>query len=275
MEQDVVREIQSRFDAPQYRGRLGTQVAVRRVPGAGLGGDFHNVCHGGEGRSLIVVGTVLGGGMMAAFAKAVLAGEAAQAGSAPAAPERLWHCLCSTLDRINADARHRIRCAAFHGSFDRSLGRFEYRTAGRIIPIAIGPRQDATLLSSDVPAMGNWKSAAAPALVLDLKRVSRLVVLTEGLASAESPDGRRMLDATGLQLVSKTGRLDPEEQADVLIRRLREHVGPNHVFTEDATVFIVDLSAPACEHGAGMAELLKRSRAAAFDEAADSSIFIG
>jgi serine phosphatase RsbU (regulator of sigma subunit) len=265
----------ARYEPPRCQGHAGAQIAFRRIPGAGFGGDFHSVFLSPEGRLSFVVGTVLEGGLMASFAKAVLAGEAARLGSAQDSPAGIWDCFSRSLARINADARHRVECAVFHGSLDRHARRFEYRSTRRIIPIAIGPARNATDLSLNAPALGHPQSAAALMRSVDLTHVSRLVLLTDGLAGALSPDGRRLRDAIGLEAIAQSARLDPEAQADVLVRRLREHVGANFVFTEDATVFIADFALPARRRGTGVAELLRRSRAIAFDDTVDSSVFIG
>jgi len=275
MERDVVRDIQSRFDSPAWCHWPGAQVAVKRVPGIGFGGDFHHVLHEPNDRFSIVVGTVRARGLSAAFAKALLSGEVTRWAATALSTGGLWDCLSHSLDRINADLMGNVRCAVFHGQVDRIRRQFEYRTVGRIWPVAVTTRREPFSLSIESGALDGTNAAAPRIRRIPLNGLIRLVICTEGFLEARSPEGNELRSVITPNMFVPTAGLDPEEQADAFIRKLREHVGDDHVCTDDATVFIVDFSESGSRRDTESDESWLRAKAEAIEHAPDSSIFIG
>ncbi|MGB2984451.1 MAG: SpoIIE family protein phosphatase [Phycisphaerae bacterium] len=275
-ELDLARQIQSTFVPGKCYGWPGAQVAARRIPSAGLGGDFHNVIHGPEEQYSIVVGTIAGPGVFAAFAKAVLSGAVREFGPISGSPRVLMEHLDRMLGRINADLpHHRVTCSVFHGLVNRTEGTLECRSAGGCGALAWTHKGELRELKGTGPALGSAASHGYDSESLELASLRRLVVYTAGLTATSSASGESFGAARGRRLLADTVHLPADEQVDVVLRTLRDHVGPDNIFTDDVTVFVTEFSEEATASGADSMRTWFQTYEQAGGAVPDSSVFLG
>ena len=275
-EVELVREIEADLVPTGCHGWPGAKVAARRLASAGLGGDFHSVIPGSGERYSLVVGTVAGPGLFAALGKAVLSSAARKLGRTRQSTAAMMSHLQGLLRRINVDLRNqRVTCALFHGVVDQHPGTLEYCAAGPCHAFVWTRGGELLDLRSTGPALGAREDVECESQSYDVHGLQRLIVFSEGLTTASCASGEPFGLARGRCLVTDTVRLPIEEQVDAIVRALREHVGTNSMFTEDATVFVTEFDEGAASREAFEAEAWLRSFKPDTGEVPDSSVYLG
>jgi serine phosphatase RsbU (regulator of sigma subunit) len=275
-ELDLARQIQSAFVPVKCFGWPGTHVAARRISSAGLGGDFHTVVHGLDEKCSLVVGTVAGPGLFAALAKAVLSGAVGRLGPTSPPPGTVLDQLRRVLDHINSDLREgRVTCSVFHGLVDRVAGTMEYCNAGHCRPLAWTRDGEMKELRTTRPPLGEPGSHGFESESIRLANVQRLIVCSDGLNAARSAKGEPFGASRGKRLINDTVPLPADEQVDEVLRVLRDHVGTDSDFSDDATVFVTEFSEPLTTAGTDSMRTWFSSYEQASGVAPDSSVYLG
>ena len=274
-EVDLVREIEAGLLPPRCHGWPGGQVAAKRIASA-LGGDFHNVISGPEDRHSLVVGTVAGPGLFAALAKTAISSAVRKFGRVNRSSRTMIGHLRSLLDRINAGLRSpRVTCSLFHALVDRSGGTLEYCNAGHCHAFVWMRSGEMHELQDTGPTLGTRTQRDDDCGSFDLSALQRLIVLTAGLTTACSASGELFGIARGKRLLNDTVRLPADQQIDAVVRTLREHVGPDSMLTEDATVFVTEFEEDVAHSEAGAATAWLRTCEQELGTVPDSSIYLG
>lgn len=241
VEREVVNDILARFEPRPGSCWSGIQLTTRHIPSVGFGGDFHHAFPGSEHHHALVVGSVRGQGLGVAFARAILSGEAAKLGNVRREPCELVNDLDRSLGHIRADlGGFRVNLSLFHGVVDRSANRLMFCHTGGLCPMILKNDGQVADLSVTPSALKDGAGYGTAMESLDLSGIRRLIVCTAGLMEARSPTGRTFREVWEPSLFRDTAGLDADRQADFVIRTLREHVGADHVFMEDATIFTMD-----------------------------------
>lgn len=275
-ELDLARQIQSTFVPEKCFGWPGTRITARRIPGSGIGGDFHNVIRGLDEQYSLIVGTITGPGLLAALAKAVVSGAARKFGPISRSPRVLVGQLDRLLGRINANLRDQsVTCSVFLGLVDRAKGTLEYCNAGCCRAFVWTYEDKLRDLQNTGAALGSSSTLDCRSGRLELTSLRRLVICTDGLAKARSVSGRPLGMARGRRLLIDNMHLPANEQVNVVLQGLRTHVGPDRVLTDDVTVFLTDFAEGVTAPSSDSMKTWLRSYDRAGGIAPDSSVFLG
>jgi hypothetical protein len=109
----------------------------------------------------------------------------------------------------------------------------------------------------------------------DLSAMQRLIVVSEGLITACSASGEPLGATRGRCLIADTARLPADQQVDAIVRTVRDHVGPDSMLTDDATVFVTEFEEDVAQSEAGAATAWLRTCEHDIGSAPDSSIYLG
>ena len=276
VELDLARQIQSTFVPEICHGWPGARIAVKRLAGGGLGGDFHHVIRGLDERYSLVVGTIKGPVLPAAMAKAMLGGVVRKFGPITCSPRVLLNHLSRVVEHLNADLRdQRVTCAVFHGLVDKARGKLDYCSAGGCRPLVWTREGEVLDVESTGPALGDAAGPAHDSRTLELSRLRRLIIYTVGLSPVPSVPGESLGPVGGRSLLVDTMHLPVEEQVDAVWQTLRMHADRDQAFTDDATLFVADFEQALTMPATGSVKTLSRTFRETGEAAPDSSVFLG
>ncbi|MFC1783325.1 SpoIIE family protein phosphatase [Planctomycetota bacterium] len=196
----LARDIQ-RSLAPTLPDNLpGVDLAVHYQPALWVGGDYCDVLPLEDGRVAFAVGDVAGKGLPAAMVMSNL-----QA----AFRTTISFCLdpAEVMNHINRHLRQNLPTSMFVtmflGLFDPSSGKLEYVNAGHLQPLLVHPETSALFIGRpDDPILGVFDDSFHTQ-VETIPPTSALVVFTDGITEARSPDGVEFGSQRALELFEK------------------------------------------------------------------------
>ena len=204
---EVAREIQQAMLPDGTWSGAGVEAFGLTKPANTVGGDFYDILPQPDGTVLVALGDVAGKASPAALLMALLL-----AMLRTLVDERLG--LPVLAQRLNVQVcRHAPRSrfiTLFLASFDPATGRLSFVNAGQTPPLL--RRQNGTIerLMSGGVALGMFEGSEYAAGEVQLDAGDALLMYSDGLTEAESPDGRPF-DEAGLE------------------RTLALHAGTHHV----------------------------------------------
>jgi sigma-B regulation protein RsbU (phosphoserine phosphatase) len=229
---DLARRVQSEL-LPQRAPELsGLEVAARCVQAGAVGGDGYDFLDMGGDRLGLVLADASGKGMPAALLMANLMGslrsEAIRSPDLAAAlrrTNRLFH-------RHTAAERY---ATLFFGIYDAPRGVLQYANCGHVPPFLLSQGRITRLLPT-APAIGLFAEWSCETAEVPFRSGDVLLVASDGLTEAESPEGEAFGDERLGQAVSRAGALGPEAACDAILDAIARFAGPGH---EDDRTLVV------------------------------------
>ncbi|TCK74215.1 sigma-B regulation protein RsbU (phosphoserine phosphatase) [Acidipila rosea] len=180
-EMEIAREVQERLFPQEMPTIPGATIAGHCRPAQGVGGDYYDVFHLGEGRVGLAVGDVSGKGISAALLMASL--RASLRGITLDNP-RDYATLMHKVNRLVFEASASNRYATFFFAvYDPATRRLDCVNAGHNPPLLV--RGDAVMrLQADGPVVGLLPFAPYTEQTMQLAAGDLLVCYTDGISEA-------------------------------------------------------------------------------------------
>jgi serine phosphatase RsbU (regulator of sigma subunit) len=234
-ELEIARAIQEAMLPQDTYRAIGVEVHGQTRPANTVGGDFYDIQPLSDGRVVIGLGDVAGKGSPAALLMALLLAMLRTLLDEGLAPAQL-------VDRLNLQIwRHAPRArfiTLFFAVFDPAKGELTYVNAGQTPPLL--RRVDGTCewLKAGGIALGLRESSQYEASVTVLAPGDLLVLYSDGITEAESPEGVPF-EETGLVRWVTTLRdaTAPDVGAGVM-RAVAQHA-QDHRYADDLTLLVL------------------------------------
>ena len=222
---ELAQEIQLAL-LPRDVGRHArVDVAWHYQPAMWVGGDFCDVWRLTDGRLAFAVGDVAGKGLAAAMIMATLH-----------ASMRATTLSCLTpsvvMEHVNAYLNFHMPEGMFVtlvlGFYDRASGSLEYVNAGHIAPLLFGRDGEVSPLGQVRNVVLGLEGTAYEAEVVDLASGEGLLVVTDGITEAKSPDGDMFGDQGLRRVVVDTDRTSSRRLVDSVVAAAADFRGMQH-----------------------------------------------
>lgn len=178
------KEIQKRLLPEPPQGIAGTEIAATSVACFEVGGDSYDFIELASGDLALAIADVSGKGVAAALVMSSLQAALRVAAPLDGSPVRL----AARLDKLVRElAGGRKYVTLFFGYYEPETGRLRYVNAGHNPPLVLHEGGVTTLASTGVP-IGLVPSPAWREAEVVLERGASLVLFTDGMTEASSPD---------------------------------------------------------------------------------------
>lgn len=244
-------DVPDRFDSEMEKDLLlARQVQLRLLPQAGprlprldytgycqparhAGGDYYDFIDVGAGRLGIALADVSGKGVAAALLMASLQGRLQSIVGVSPDPDVVLHQLNRDFFQMTEPNRF---ASMVYGVIDERTGIFNFTNAGHLPPLLL--RSGAVeLLAPCGPVLGVFPDATFTQSSLQLTAGDTLLLYTDGLTEAPSPDGEEFgIDRVTDCMASHQG-CRAVELRDALLRELREFSGAHP--HDDLTLIVI------------------------------------
>jgi serine phosphatase RsbU (regulator of sigma subunit) len=229
----LARDIQSKLIPRELEHGFEVDVAVCYEPAMWVGGDYYDVWSLEDGRIAFAVGDVSGKGLPAAMIMSNL--QAALRTTMTFCTE-----LSTVAEHVNQHLCQNLQddmfVTLFLGLFDPSTNRLLYVNAGHILPLIMRPSERAQPLgkATSLP-LGIFKSSFEM-VAETIHPDTSLLVVTDGITEAGSPDGGQFEMGRLGKLMTDSGAHSAQELVRSVIKGVTDfrHTMPQH---DDVTVF--------------------------------------
>ena len=208
----------------------GCDLAARWQPASRFGGDCYDAVPLDGGHLALSIGDVCGKGLPAAMLMSHLQASVRAFASPLATPQAVVTAINRMLCR-HGDL-HRF-VTLFYAVFDTSTRGLRFCNAGHNPPVLL--RHDGSIerLTTGGTVTGAFEDAAYETGEMRLEPGDRLVLFTDGVTEASSPQGIEFGDDRLVAAVRRAGRLDPEGILDRLFGEVQAFCGAG--LQDDAT----------------------------------------
>jgi serine phosphatase RsbU (regulator of sigma subunit) len=242
----VARHIQSALELETCPRLEGMRFAAHRRPSGCLGGDFHCVIPGARDRFTMAIGSVSGGGLQTALAKALVLGAVRAHGQHAHGPGAVVSQLGALLARVNQDLRERqVTCSIVYAAVDPSQNAFEYCNAGHPAPVVRLRGGRRLTLAHTSAALGDASRSGARGekRVIELDTLDRAFFYTLGLIHMLSRVGELDEEELVQNLFEASAALPVDTQLEAVLRTVRHCRKAGDVSADDLTVLLADFAA--------------------------------
>ncbi len=229
----LARDIQTRLTPHLLKGRFSVDLAVCYQPAMWVGGDYCDVWTLANGKIGFAVGDVSGKGLPAAMVmsnlQAALRTTMTFCSELSAVAEHVNRHLCENL-------RDDMFVTIFLGLFDPSSNILSYVNAGHIQPLIKSPLGSTRLLGEpENPPFGIVEERFEMKAEV-IEAGSSLLVVTDGITEAESPDGE-MFEISCLEKMLAELEFESAEQLTVATTKAASDFRQMLPQQDDITVF--------------------------------------
>ena len=220
-----------------------SQFAAVSIPAATVGGDFHDVLAGEDGRLSLVVGDVSGKGISAALLMGVIHGAVrstdwtSSATQHSVATERLNRLLCEK-------TAHERFASLFWCSFEPATGSLRYINAGHLPPLLVRAGEADVLChrlcNGGGPVLGLLPSARFVPHEVRVQPGDLLVIYSDGILEAANAQDEEFGEERIFQAVKETSAADPAQICDAILIAIERFLGPLKPH-DDQTLMVVRL----------------------------------
>jgi sigma-B regulation protein RsbU (phosphoserine phosphatase) len=235
-EQEEARLIQRALLPSAMPDIKGCTIAARWTPASGIGGDCYDLLRFSDTRVALTIADVVGKGLPAALLMSNLQAAVRAFGTGQVLPQDLCASVNRLLCRNIASGKFVTFCYAVVDTVAHSIG---YANAGHFPPVLMRRSGVADRLTPTGLVLGispDWDYSSGQ---LGVSRGDRLVLFTDGITEALSPDGDEFGDDRLVDLI----RAHRTESADDLATALADALA---AFTggaaqDDATLIVVTI----------------------------------
>ena len=216
----LARDLQTRLTPKGVENRFEIDISICYEPAMWVGGDYCDVWSLPNGQIAFVVGDVSGKGLGAAMVmtnlQAALRTTMTFCSELAAAAEHVNRHLCQNL-------RDDMFVTLFLGTFDPLENKLSYVNAGHVQPIVMRPDQEAQPLNGEVNIPLGIFDQPIKMVVETLPPGSSLVVVTDGITEAPSPDGSRF-EIEGLaKAITESGAESAQQLVSAITQKVVDY----------------------------------------------------
>lgn len=201
----------------------GLALAGLCLPAANVGGDYYDFLADDRGRLTLVIADVaghsIGSALMMAMARAVLRREIAAGGSPAGVLAATNRGLFD--DLVNAGLFITMFCVRY----DPATRGLVHANAGHNLPLLRRADGETVELDADGAAIGILKDVEFEEQTVLLRPGDTLLLYTDGIVEAPSPDGEPFGDERLRRLVADAGPIPPAGLAALIDVAVRSHTG--------------------------------------------------
>jgi serine phosphatase RsbU (regulator of sigma subunit) len=216
----LARDLQGRLTPKGVEDKFEVDISICYEPAMWVGGDYCDVWSLPNGQIAFVVGDVSGKGLGAAMVmtnlQAALRTTMTFCSELAEAAEHVNRHLCQNL-------RDDMFVTLFLGTFDPLENKLSYVNAGHVQPIVMLPDQDAQPLNGEVNIPLGIFDQPIKMVVETLPPGSSLVVVTDGITEAPSPDGSRF-EIEGLaKTITESGADSAQQLVSAITKKVVDY----------------------------------------------------
>jgi serine phosphatase RsbU (regulator of sigma subunit)/transcriptional regulator with GAF, ATPase, and Fis domain len=232
----LAREIQKTFLPDELPQPPGWQIAAMWQPARQVSGDFYDAFELPDRQVGIVIADVADKGMPAALFMTLIRTLVRSAIRENASPANV---LARVNDLLLPDAKRGMFVTLVYCVFDPIDGRLTYANAGHNPPLVV--RQGEGMIEKLMPtgmALGIMALPSITEVELDIKPGDLLILYTDGITEAFSPEGQMFGDDRFQDLVNQSRSNDPTQLTELIITHLSDFINPLP-FSDDLTMIAV------------------------------------
>jgi len=243
-EQELKRalEIQRSLLPKEIPQVAGFEVAGTWQPARVVGGDYFDVLRLPDGRLAICIADVVGKSVSAALlmanVQATVRAFAQDTHSPAGLCRRVNEILCSNI----ASGKF---VTFFYGILDPATHKFEYANAGHLQPLVVGKTGAVRHASGGGIVLGLFPGARYEDEAITLQPGDKLLLFTDGIAEAFSPDGEEFGEARIAAVAQQYHTSSAQKVSDVLFEEVARFCQSQ--FHDDATLMVVSSARPAVQ----------------------------
>ncbi len=193
-------EVQRQFLPAQAPAVPGLDLAGYNRPCECVGGDYYDYITYPDGKVLVALGDVAGKGMPAALLMVNLQARLQLLAERPVAPAFLATLLNRAMTRICPDNRF---ITLFLGELDPATGELAYCNGGHNSPLLVRAGGEVEYLESGGPVLGILSELRYEPQAVTLEPGDTLVIFSDGISEAESPQGEMFGEQRLLEIVRR------------------------------------------------------------------------
>lgn len=238
-ELSIAHRIQQGFYPEGIPDLKGLRVCGTCQAAKDVGGDFFDIIPLSAGRVALALGDVSGKSVSAALYMAVARTALRMAIGHGQSPKL---CLVEVNARIAADIQDGSFITCFLGIYDPAAQTFTYASAGHHLSLLLREDDAAGLSARGLP-LGMDPDAFAMAIeerVLRVRSGDRLVLFTDGVIEALSPDEEEFGEEKLLEALAAAAHGRPERSVATVIQAIERHVADASPF-DDMTLLVADV----------------------------------
>jgi phosphoserine phosphatase RsbU/P len=231
----LARDLQGRLMPKAVEDRFEVDMSICYEPAMWVGGDYCDIWSLPSGQIAFVVGDVSGKGLGAAMVmtnlQAALRTTMTFCSELGEAAEHVNRHLCQNL-------RDDMFVTLFLGLFDPLENKLSYVNAGHVQPMVMLPGQEARPLVGEVNIPLGIFDQPIKVVVETLPLGSSLVVVTDGITEAPSPDGNRF-EVEGLaKTITESGADSARELVSAITKKVVDY-RQTMAQQDDITIFVL------------------------------------
>lgn len=179
------RNVQEKLTPKAVEGVAGVDIAARYRPAMWVGGDYCDMWRLSDGRVAFTVADVAGKGLPAAMVMSNLQATLRATMAFCSQPGRVMECIN---EHVNETMPDDTMITMFLGLFSPADGTLEYANAGHLPPVKVGGEDGATTLGEATGPPLGVAGASFESANSKLEPGAGVVIVTDGITEAMSPD---------------------------------------------------------------------------------------
>jgi len=215
----LAREIQSRLTSVTPPDLPAVDLALHYEPAMWVGGDYCDVWSLENGRLAFAIGDVSGKGLPAAMVMSNLQAALRTTMSFCGEPSRIMELVNLHLIQSLPDI---MFVTLFLGLFDPCTGALEYVNAGHLQPLIIQPQSTVVPLGQPDNLVLGIESTSFRASVETIQQETGLLVFTDGITEARSPDNEEFGVNRVVNLLGTAGNRPVGEIVDSVVAAVED-----------------------------------------------------
>jgi sigma-B regulation protein RsbU (phosphoserine phosphatase) len=234
IEIEDARDIERKLLLDEIPQVSGFQISCAWQPASAVGGDYFDVLKFGESRAGLCIADVMGKGVPAALLMSNLQAAVRATGTEAISPDDLTLKLNQIISGNLSSGKF---ITFFYGVLDGAGKRFTYTNAGHNSPVLMRcdgshSRLDPGGVALGVLAKGQYEQAEVV-----LRSGDRLVLFTDGVTEALSPQDEEYGEERLLELLTENRALRADDLQNKILRTVTEFSGGT--LRDDATLIVV------------------------------------
>jgi len=220
----------------------GLDIARLFSPAEAVAGDYYDLIRLSDGTWLVCVADVSGHGIPAALGSVILKTVLLSAAEHQSDPGRILRYVNQRLAVLLPDQF----ASMFLGSWNPAALRFSYASAGHEPGLLVFREGGARPLAATGPLLGIDDATSWETETVELRPGERVLLTTDGVAEAASPDSRLFGRERLADIVASCACLSPEETVMAIRGAILEHQAGDRP-TDDLTILLIESKLPPSE----------------------------
>jgi sigma-B regulation protein RsbU (phosphoserine phosphatase) len=235
-ERELAETVWRRFLPESILDLEGFDLAASCVPARQVGGDYYDLIALDDGRVFVVLGDVSGSGMPAALLMSNLQAVLRATARAEADPAQV---VTLVNEHICGSTTPERFATLFLGLLDPVQKRIDYVNAGHNPPFLVKPDGALVELEATGIPVGFMCDASFEAPALELESGSRMIIFSDGITEAFSPEEVMFGEERLANLVLARREATSQDLLDEVFQAVGEWTKGSTAYQDDCTLVIV------------------------------------